>query len=186
MHVHRHCDFTTKVLSWHYTLMAKVICDQASEKTNHLEHNLCSLFDHGWGQDLKVLVFLFWLANATSYHVVPKASGITCSKVAHKIIRVICFPPPDELQRTGAGFERLAFTRAAAASMTVWPIWESSPTLQMLSRTSTGNSFILFRCKQCVITSVSFWTYLLVSQAQAMFIDCDLKAIVLNGWWISL
>lgn len=64
--------------------------------------------------------------------------------------------------------------------------WLSDRYENQACHTSTGNSFILFRCKQCVITSVSFWTYLLVSQAQAMFIDCNLKAIVLNGWWISL
>ena len=91
----------------------------------HLIWLLRSALDHGWGHDLEVLVFLFWMASATSYRVVSRAFAIPRSAV-HDIIhrvteqflrlknRLIFFPSADQLQRTGAGFERLAGSTAFA------------------------------------------------------------------------
>ena len=69
----------------------------------------------GWGHDLEVLVFLFWLASALSYRVVSRAFDIPRStvydiihRVANQIIRlknrVIFFPPPDDIPATALGF----------------------------------------------------------------------------------
>ncbi|XP_035465455.2 protein ALP1-like [Scophthalmus maximus] len=86
--------------------------------------------DHGRGPGLEVLVFMFWLASATSYRVVSQAFSIPRStvhdiihRVANKIIslknRVIYFPPQEELERISTGFERLAgsaaFTRVVGS-----------------------------------------------------------------------
>ncbi|KAM3611514.1 uncharacterized protein V6R79_019929 [Siganus canaliculatus] len=88
-----------------------------------LIHTLRSPLDHGWGHDLETLVFLFWLASATSYRVVSRAFGIprsTVNDIAHRMAdkiltlknRVIRFPSPDELQQIGTGFQRLAGSAA--------------------------------------------------------------------------
>ncbi|XP_034539820.1 putative nuclease HARBI1 [Notolabrus celidotus] len=89
----------------------------------HLIEILRSPSDHGWGFDLEILVFLFWLASATSYRVVSRAFGIprsTIHDIVHKVSktvnglknRVICLPPQDDLARIGAGFENLAGSAA--------------------------------------------------------------------------
>ncbi|KAE8278864.1 putative nuclease HARBI1 [Larimichthys crocea] len=91
----------------------------------HLIQLLRSPLDHGWGHDLEVLVFLFWMASATSYRVVSRAFAIPRStvhdiihRVTEKVLRLknrlIFFPSADQLQTTGAGFERLAGSAAFA------------------------------------------------------------------------
>ena len=91
----------------------------------YLIHILRSPIDHGWGHDLEVLVFVFWLASATSYRVVSRAFDIPRStvydiihRVTDKVIKlknqIISFPPRDELHNIGAGFERLAGSAALA------------------------------------------------------------------------
>ncbi|KAJ8356925.1 hypothetical protein SKAU_G00197190 [Synaphobranchus kaupii] len=73
----------------------------------------------GWGKTLEVLVFLYWLASATSYRVVSEAFGIPrqficdivhrVSKGIHGIMtQVICFPTGQDLEMVGAGFARQA------------------------------------------------------------------------------
>uniref|UniRef100_A0A9J8DDJ6 Putative nuclease HARBI1 n=1 Tax=Cyprinus carpio carpio TaxID=630221 RepID=A0A9J8DDJ6_CYPCA len=75
--------------------------------------------DHGWEKDIEVLVFLYWLAHAASYHVVSLAFDIpksTVHDIVHRISRavifilrrVIAFPTPDDLEEVGAGFVQLA------------------------------------------------------------------------------
>ncbi|CAG5855637.1 unnamed protein product [Menidia menidia] len=89
----------------------------------HLIQVLSSSSNCGWGQALEVLVFLFWLASATSYKFVSRAFGIprttvyeVVRKMANKVIglqkRIISLPSSDELTNIAAGFERLSGSRA--------------------------------------------------------------------------
>ena len=86
--------------------------------------------DLGWGHDLEVLVFLFWLAGAASYRLVSRAFDIPRStvfyivhRVANQILgiqkRVIFFPPANEINATALGFGNRAgnpaFNRAVGA-----------------------------------------------------------------------
>ncbi|XP_061563492.1 putative nuclease HARBI1 [Cololabis saira] len=86
--------------------------------------------DHGWGHYLEVLVFVFWLASATSYRVVSRSFDIprtTIFNMVHnmsgkllKILpRVICLPSINELEEIGNGFARLsgspAFSRVVGS-----------------------------------------------------------------------
>lgn len=75
--------------------------------------------DHGWEKDIGVLVFLYWLAHAASYHVVSLAFDIpksTVHDIVHRICRAVIFilrrvttfPTPDDLEEVGAGFVQLA------------------------------------------------------------------------------
>uniref|UniRef100_A0A3Q3F1G4 DDE Tnp4 domain-containing protein n=1 Tax=Labrus bergylta TaxID=56723 RepID=A0A3Q3F1G4_9LABR len=85
---------------------------------------------HGWGREVEMLVFLYWLASATSYRVVAEAFAIptqTVFDLVHKaskrvlaiVKRVIRFPTAAEMDRVGAGFARLAgsavFARVAGS-----------------------------------------------------------------------
>ncbi|KAM3623513.1 uncharacterized protein V6R79_012060 [Siganus canaliculatus] len=85
----------------------------------HLVQLTRSQQDHGWGHYLEVLVFVFWLASATSYRVVSRSFDIprtTVHNMIHKASRkvlklknkVIHFPSLDELEEVGNGFARLA------------------------------------------------------------------------------
>ncbi|KAJ8359033.1 hypothetical protein SKAU_G00155580 [Synaphobranchus kaupii] len=53
---------------------------------DHLIQSLHNHSDHGWGHVVDVLVFVFWLASATSYRVVSRAFDIPRSTV-HNIIQ---------------------------------------------------------------------------------------------------
>ncbi|KAI2646155.1 hypothetical protein H4Q32_026905 [Labeo rohita] len=75
--------------------------------------------DHGWGQDLEILVFIFWLASATSYRVVCRAFDMprsTVHMIVHKVSKmllhikhkVIHFPSFEELEEISTGFANLA------------------------------------------------------------------------------
>uniref|UniRef100_A0A3Q3FGZ5 DDE Tnp4 domain-containing protein n=1 Tax=Labrus bergylta TaxID=56723 RepID=A0A3Q3FGZ5_9LABR len=85
---------------------------------------------HGWGREVEMLVFLYWLASATSYRVVAEAFAIptqTVFDLVHKaskrvlaiVKRVIRFPTAAEMDGVGAGFARLAgsavFARVAGS-----------------------------------------------------------------------
>ncbi|XP_033847383.1 putative nuclease HARBI1 [Periophthalmus magnuspinnatus] len=85
---------------------------------------------HGWGAELEVLVFLFWLASGTSYRVVSRVFGIPRSTVhciVHRVTgevvalrhKVIHLPTNDDFEAVTLGFARLArhraFRRAAGA-----------------------------------------------------------------------
>ncbi|XP_070831176.1 uncharacterized protein [Chaetodon trifascialis] len=86
--------------------------------------------DHGWGQELEVLMFLYCLAHGLSLSVVCRAFGVprsTVHRVIHRIAAeikgklgtVISLPSQDMLPDIGMGFCQLArspvFTRAAGA-----------------------------------------------------------------------
>ncbi|XP_074484272.1 uncharacterized protein LOC141763652 [Sebastes fasciatus] len=79
--------------------------------------------DHGWGKDLEVALYLYWLASATSYRVVSEAFDVpitTVHDVVHRVAgsimaifkRVVYFPAADELVGIGEGFARLAGSHA--------------------------------------------------------------------------
>ncbi|KAJ8387284.1 hypothetical protein AAFF_G00159070 [Aldrovandia affinis] len=54
----------------------------------HLIRMLRSHQDHGWGHYLEVLVFVFWLASATSYRVVSRSFNIPRTTVHDMVHRV--------------------------------------------------------------------------------------------------
>lgn len=74
---------------------------------------------HGWAKDIEVLVFIYWLAHATSYRVISTAFDIprsTIHDIVHRISRAVIgilgqtirFPRGDQLEEVGAGFSHLA------------------------------------------------------------------------------
>lgn len=78
---------------------------------------------HGWGPEIDTLVFLFWLASATSYRVVARAFDMprsTIHRVVHRVSAkiaallydVVRHPSAQELPRLGARFARLAGSAA--------------------------------------------------------------------------
>ncbi|CAJ1076479.1 putative nuclease HARBI1 [Xyrichtys novacula] len=67
--------------------------------------------DHGWGPTIEALVFLFWLASGTSYHVVTRAFATehrmvhkTCREVVALLPLVVLLPSAEDLPHLGAGF----------------------------------------------------------------------------------
>lgn len=83
----------------------------------HREH------DHGWGNQLETLIYVYWLAHGLSYRVVSSVFGVpkaTVHRVIHKVAQniwvklknVIFFPRPEELQAVGQGFVELSRTPA--------------------------------------------------------------------------
>ncbi|KAJ8406857.1 hypothetical protein AAFF_G00297730 [Aldrovandia affinis] len=85
----------------------------------HLIGMLRSHQDHGWGHYLEVLVFVFWLASATSYRLVSRSFNIprsTVHEMVHRVTkkllklknRVIHFPSHADLENIGNGFAQLA------------------------------------------------------------------------------
>ncbi|KAL2096830.1 hypothetical protein ACEWY4_006037 [Coilia grayii] len=84
---------------------------------NALLDTLGRQYDHGWGPEIETLVFLFWLASATSYRVVARAFDMprsTVHRVVHKVSKkvanllhtVVRHPTGQELPRLGARFAR--------------------------------------------------------------------------------
>ncbi|TWW82151.1 hypothetical protein D4764_01G0019680 [Takifugu flavidus] len=84
-----------------------------------LIHVLRTPFDHGWGLEVEVLVYLFWLASATSYVVVSRGFSIPRSTVfdivhrmSDKVLslknRTIKFPSLVDIPDIAAGFQRLS------------------------------------------------------------------------------
>ncbi|XP_061566257.1 putative nuclease HARBI1 [Cololabis saira] len=86
--------------------------------------------DHGWGHHLELLIFLFWLAHATSYRVTAQAFEVpktTVCRVVHRTAKAIrrnkskaiFFPSADTLHEVGQGFGNLAqheaFNKAVGA-----------------------------------------------------------------------
>uniref|UniRef100_A0A8C5CU04 DDE Tnp4 domain-containing protein n=1 Tax=Gadus morhua TaxID=8049 RepID=A0A8C5CU04_GADMO len=89
------------------------------ESVNALVEALVDEHIHGWGRELEVAVFLYWLASATSYRVVSEAFDVPLStvhmivhRVAKGILQIytkaVCFPSEAELEVIGAGFAQLA------------------------------------------------------------------------------
>lgn len=71
--------------------------------------------DHGWGNELEVLIYVYWLAHGLSYRVVSGVFNVPRSTVHHIIHKVaqkillhlslaISFPRTEDLQEVGQGF----------------------------------------------------------------------------------
>ncbi|TWW62777.1 hypothetical protein D4764_04G0014240 [Takifugu flavidus] len=80
---------------------------------------LRSPFDHSWGLEVEVLVYLFWLASTTSYRLVSRGFSIPQSiiydivhRMSDKILslknRTIKFPSLVDIPNIAAGFQRLS------------------------------------------------------------------------------
>ncbi|KAE8278880.1 hypothetical protein D5F01_LYC22459 [Larimichthys crocea] len=87
--------------------------------------------DHGWGRELEVLIYVYWLAHGLSYIVVARVFNVpksTVHRVLHKVANYICrnlrhavaLPQAAELAAVGQGFAQLsgspAFTNVVIAS----------------------------------------------------------------------
>ncbi|RXN30258.1 methenyltetrahydrofolate synthase domain-containing isoform X2 [Labeo rohita] len=83
----------------------------------HREH------DHGWGNQLETLIYVYWLAHGLSYRVVSSVFNVpkaTVHRIIHKVAQniwvklknVIFFPRAEELQAVGQGFVELSRTPA--------------------------------------------------------------------------
>ncbi|XP_012717788.2 putative nuclease HARBI1 [Fundulus heteroclitus] len=85
---------------------------------------------HGWGQEVEVLMAIYWLAHGLSYRVVSRAFDMPSSTVCDIVHRVcdailtllesvIRFPLPAECAEVGRGFQHLAgspaFSRCVGA-----------------------------------------------------------------------
>ncbi|XP_062314593.1 putative nuclease HARBI1 [Osmerus eperlanus] len=79
--------------------------------------------DHGWGHNLEVLIFVFWLAHGASYRSTAQAFDVpksTIFRVVHRIAKeirrckskVIFFRSPNTLEEVGLGFGQLARHKA--------------------------------------------------------------------------
>lgn len=75
--------------------------------------------DHGWGNKLEVLIYIYWLAHGLSYGVVSCVFNVPKSTVHHIIHKVaqyiwinlkraISFPQAGELHAVGQGFIQLS------------------------------------------------------------------------------
>lgn len=86
--------------------------------------------DHGWGSQLEVLIYVYWLAHGLSYRVVSSVFSVprsTVHRIVNKVARhiennlkkVIHFPRAEDLDAVGEGFGLLAghqvFNNAAGA-----------------------------------------------------------------------
>ena len=95
-----------------------------------LQRLLKSEQDHGWGHELEVFIYLYWLAHGLSYRVVSRVFHVprsTIHRVIHKtaqhiwnnLHRAISFPTPADLDNIGLGFGQLSrnpvFNKAVGA-----------------------------------------------------------------------
>ncbi|XP_015232887.1 PREDICTED: putative nuclease HARBI1 [Cyprinodon variegatus] len=85
---------------------------------------------HGWGQEMEILMVLYWLAHGLSYRLVSNAFEMprstvcdlvhrVCDAILTLLDRVIGFPLPEQCPEIGSGFQHLAgspaFGRCAGA-----------------------------------------------------------------------
>lgn len=89
----------------------------ALQRLLHREH------DHGWGNQLETLIYVYWLAHGLSYRVVSSVFNVpkaTVHRIIHKVAQniwvnlnnVIIFPRAEKLQAVGQGFVVLSGTPA--------------------------------------------------------------------------
>ncbi|KAJ8001008.1 hypothetical protein DPEC_G00186350 [Dallia pectoralis] len=75
--------------------------------------------DHGWGNQLEVLIYVYWLAHGLSYSVVSRVFNVpksTVHRIIHRVAqhimanlkRAISFPLAGELHAVGQGFVKLS------------------------------------------------------------------------------
>ncbi|KAJ8367962.1 hypothetical protein SKAU_G00079900 [Synaphobranchus kaupii] len=134
---HRNLQLQNYCTINHHVPVMKIYFDGESElrtdyrlsrqTLDHLIQSLHNHSDHGWGHVVDVLVFVFWLASATSYRVVSRAFDIPRSTVHNIIHRVaeeilaiqrqVILLPGNELEEIGAGFARLAHSAAFSTAV---------------------------------------------------------------------
>ncbi|KAK0138523.1 putative nuclease HARBI1 [Merluccius polli] len=122
---------------------------------NSLQRLLDRGQDHGWGNDLEVLIYTYWLAHGLSYQVV---SSVQCTKgycalsVIHRVAqsiwnnlsRVLSFPQAEELQAVGVGFADISGTPAFAnvvGAIDGSHIWIKPPQLHCLDYLNYKNFY---------------------------------------------
>ncbi|KAK7133521.1 hypothetical protein R3I94_015412 [Phoxinus phoxinus] len=77
--------------------------------------------DHGWGNELEVLIYVYWLAHGLSYRVVSRVFSVpksTVHRIIHKVAqfiwdnlhRAIAFPKPADLDTVANGFAQCSGT----------------------------------------------------------------------------
>ncbi|KAL2103178.1 hypothetical protein ACEWY4_000046 [Coilia grayii] len=86
--------------------------------------------DHGWGNELEILIYVYWLAHGLSYRVVSRVFSVpksTVHRVIHKVAqfiwdnltKAIDFPKLTEIDTVGNGFADLSrspvFNKAVGA-----------------------------------------------------------------------
>lgn len=91
--------------------------------TRHAMHALQRMMhrqqDHGWGNELEVLIYVYWLAHGLSYRVVSRVFSVpksTVHRIVHKVAqfiwdnlqRAIAFPKPADLDAVANGFAELS------------------------------------------------------------------------------
>lgn len=87
--------------------------------TRRAMNNLQRVQNHGWGHQLEVLIYTYWLAHSLSYRVVSSVFNVpkaTVHRVVHRVANFICrnltraitFPKQDELEEIGQGFARIS------------------------------------------------------------------------------
>ncbi|XP_024858087.1 protein ALP1-like [Kryptolebias marmoratus] len=95
-----------------------------SRRTMHgLQRLLQRDQDHGWGNQLEVLIYVYWLAHGLSYRVVSSVFNVprsTVHRIIHKVAQsiwlhlhqAISFPQTEDLQEAGRRFVELSGTAA--------------------------------------------------------------------------
>ncbi|XP_015239424.1 PREDICTED: putative nuclease HARBI1 [Cyprinodon variegatus] len=79
--------------------------------------------DHGWGNELEVLIYIYWLAHGLSYRVVSRVFNVpksTIYRIIHTVAEriwlhfntAISFPRIEDLHRVGQGFVERSGTAA--------------------------------------------------------------------------
>ncbi|XP_035851110.1 uncharacterized protein LOC118493835 [Sander lucioperca] len=79
--------------------------------------------DHGWGNELEVLIYTYWLAHGLSYRVVSRVFNVpkaTVHRIIHRVAqniwdnlkRAIYFPLTVDLPAVGQGFVNISGTPA--------------------------------------------------------------------------
>ncbi len=86
-----------------------------------LQHLLRGQQDHGWGRELEVLIYVYWLAHGLSYRVVSRVFTVPKSsvhRIVHKVAqciwnnlhKAITLPRSAGLDTVGRGFGQLSGT----------------------------------------------------------------------------
>ena len=111
-----------------------------------LQHLLGREQHHGWGHELEILIYVYWLAHGLSYCVVSQVFNIprsTIHRIVHKVAQVIwdnlyraiSFPSPANLDTVGHGFGQLSGTpilNKAVGAIDGCHIWIKPPSLHTL------------------------------------------------------
>ncbi|XP_062418244.1 uncharacterized protein LOC134129044 [Pungitius pungitius] len=116
-------DATVPILRLWFDEEAEIKQDLRLTRTamNSLQRLLDRNQDHGWGNQLEVLIYTYWLAHGLSYRVVAKVFNVprpTVFRVIHKVAQNIwnnlnkAISFPHDLQAVGQGFVALSGTPA--------------------------------------------------------------------------